>query len=185
MNDGVNNSGTDTDSGTVIAEDAGTAPDVPAVPEDSTSDVGDTNSVSDTVGDFAFPVADTESVAEDTTDNTLDNSEVGMEVSESTTESSSDSSVDYTYELNNIEYWQMQQLEQMQAVQSVSGNSIMVSFDDDSMQALTEIQEKQDMLIDGQETFCGLMGCLVLAVCAEWLIGSAKRAVKNFTGRKE
>ena len=181
MNDGVNNSGTDTDSGTVIAEDAGTAPDVSAVPEDSTSDVGDTNSVSDTVGDSAFPVADTESNSESTEIGSVDGSETSVE----NTESGADSTIDYTYELNNIEYWQMQQLEQMQAVKSVSGNSIMVSFDDDSMQALTEIQEKQDMLIDGQATFCGLMGCLVLVVCAEWLIGSAKRAVKNFTGRKE
>lgn len=185
MNDGTNNSGIDTDNGAGVGEDAGTAYDIPEVSEDNTSDDSVTDSVSDTMGSDSFPVADTENMSEDTASDTLDNSETGMEVPENTAESSSDSSVDYTYELNNIEYWQTQQLAEMQAVQSVSGNSIMVTLDDDSMQVITEVQEKQDAIIDGQATFCGLLGCLVFAVCAEWLIGSAKRSIKHFTGRKE
>ena len=189
MNDGFIDSGTNTDNGTNIDEDAGTTTDFPEVPEDDTSDDTGIDSVSDTMGSDIEPATDTEGVQKDIEGDSLDNTETGLEVQENisagSSESGAASSIDYTYELNNIEYWQMQQLEQMQAVQSVSGNSIMVTFDDDSMQVLTEVQEKQDALIDGQTTFCGLMGCLVLAVCAEWLIGSAKRAVKHFTGRKE
>lgn len=189
MNDGTNNSGTDTDNGTGVGEDVGTTSDIPEVPEDNTSDDTGIDSVSDTMGSNLEPTTDTEGVQEDIESDPVDNTETGLEVQENISAGSSEigaaSSIDYTYELNNIEYWQTQQLAEFQAVQSVSGNSIMITFDEDSMQVLMEVQEKQDALIDGQATFCGLLGCLVFAVCAEWLIGSAKRAIKHFTGRKD
>lgn len=181
MNDGINNSGTDTDYETGVAEDGTVVGDVSTVPEDFNSGTVDTGGVSDAMGSDSNTTTDTESDTGDTESNTVDNTETNVEVQETST----GSTVDYTYELNNIEYWQTQQLAEMQAVQSVSGNSILVTLDEDSMQAITEVQEKQEAIIDGQSTFCGLLGCLVFAVCAEWLIGSAKRSIKHFTGRKE
>lgn len=181
MNDGTNNSGIDTDNGTNITENGAVAENVSTVPEDINSDSNNTGGVSDTMGNSALPVTDTESDTENTESGTVDNTETNVEVQES----SSNSSVDYTYELNNIEYWQTQQLAEMQAVQNVSGNSIMVTLDDASMQTLTEIQARQDTIIESQNMLCNFMGCLVFAVCAEWLIGSAKRTIKHFTGRKE
>lgn len=185
MNDGINNSGTDTDYGTGIAEDTGSECTVSDVPGNNDDNTNNTDIISDAMGSDILPVTDTESNTESATLSEMDNTEAGMEVPESTTESSSDSSVDYTYELNNIEYWQTQQLAEMQAVQSVSGNSIMVTLDEDSMQAITEVQEKQEAIIDGQATLCGLVGCLVFAVCADFLVHSAKRIMKNITGKKE
>lgn len=181
MNDGTNNSGTDTDYGTGIAEDETVVGDVSTVPEDFNSGTNDTGSVSDSMGSDSGTTTDTESNSENTEIATMDNTGTNVEVQET----SSSSSVDYTYELNNIEYWQTQQLAEMQAVQSVSGNSIMVTLDEDSMQAITEVQEKQEVIIDGQTTLCGLVGCLVFAVCADFLVHSAKRIMKNITGKKE
>ena len=189
MNDGTNNSGTDTDNGTGVGEDVGTTSDFPEIPEDNTSDDTGIDSVSDTMGSNIEPTTDTEGVQEDIESDPVDNTETGLEVQENIFAGSSEigaaSSIDYTYELNNIEYWQIQQLEEMQAIQSVSGNSIMVTLDADSMETLVQVQEKQDTAIEHLDTFCGLMACLVFAVCAEFLIHSAKRTVKHFTGRKE
>lgn len=185
MNDGIIDSGTDTDNGTSISENVEVGGDVQAVPEDNDSGSDNTDSVSDTMGDVTESVTDTEDNTEDVESGAVDNTKDSVDVPETTTESGATSYVDYTSDLNHIDSLLYDVRTELQEVQSVSGNSIVVSFDNDSMQALAEIQTKQETIIESQDVFCGLMGCLVFAVCAEWLIGSAKRSIKHFTGRKE
>ncbi len=185
MNDGTNNCGTDTDNGTSIVENVEVGGDVQTVPEDIDSSLDNTDSVSGAVGDVAESITDTEDNTEDIESGAVDNTENNVDIPQTTTESGTVSYIDYTSDLNHIDSLLYDVRTELQEVQSVSGNSIMVSLDDTSMQAITEVKENQDVIIEGQNVFCGLMGCLVLAVCAEWLIGSAKRTIKHFIGRKE
>ena len=181
MNDGTNNSGNDTDSGTVFPEDAGMGGTVSDVPENYDSGSVDTDGVLDSMGNIDDSVTDTETGTENAENNPLDNTQDSVEDAESTTSGR----VDYTSDLNHIDSLLYDVRTELQEVQSVSGNSIVVTLDNESVEAIATVQEKQDVIIEGQASVVVLLECVVFALCADYIIHSVKRLMKNITGKKE
>ena len=97
----------------------------------------------------------------------------------------SSDSVNYIPELEYIDYLLNTQLDEMNAVQSVSGNSINVSFDDTTCQTLQDLARNQLVSIENQEIIINLVSCVLLAVVLDFLIASARRTAKKMHGRKE
>lgn len=185
MNDGFSNSVIDTDSGEVFAENGEIGNDVQPVPESDTSNASVSSDVSDPVGSDILSGSDTESSTEIVESSAVDSSETGMETSHNDAQTSADTSVDYSYKLDNIEYRLMQQLDTMQSTKSVSGNSLVVSLDSASMETLTDMQQNQKDIITGQNALYGLLGCVLFALCADFIVHSVKRVFKNITGKGE
>lgn len=180
MNDEFDYSGADSDSvadvesiGEVESEDTGQADSLP-----NTNDSGDF--VSDAMGSDSLLSSDSESNQENIENGSVSNTETDVENSESVSEMTGD----YMPELEYIDYLLKEQLYTMQAV-TVSGNSISVSLDNGSLQALTEVKENQISIQEEIKTISVLVSCVIFALCAEFLFNSAKRVVKNMTNRKE
>lgn len=180
MNDEFDYSGTDSDSvadvesiGEVESEDTGQ--------NDSLSTDDDSGDfVSDTMGSDSILPSGSESNQENTENGSVSNTEIDVESSEPVSEITGD----YMPELEYIDYLLKEQLTNMQAV-TVSGNSISVSLDNNSLQALTEVNENQISIQEEIKTISVLVSCVIFALCAEFLFNSAKRVVKNMTNRKE
>lgn len=180
MDDEFDYSGTDSDSvadvesiGEVESDDTGQADSLP-----NTNDSSD--SVSNAVGSDSLLFPDSENNQENTENSSVSDTETGMEGSEIFSEMTGD----YMPELEYIDYLLKEQLTNMQAV-TVSGNSISVSLDNGSLQALTEVKENQISIQEEIKTISVLVSCVIFALCAEFLFNSAKRVVKNMTNRKE
>lgn len=181
MNDEFDYSGTDSDSvanvesiGEVESEDTGQN-DSSSTADDDSGDI-----VSDTMGSDSLLPSDSEINQENTENDSVSNTETDVENSDSVSEITED----YMPELEYIDYLLKEQLTNMQAV-TVSGNSISVSLDNDSLQALTEVKENQISIQEEIKTISVLVSCVIFALCAEFLFNSAKRVVKNMTNRKE
>lgn len=181
MNDEFDYSGTDSDSvadvesiGEVESEDTGQN-DSSSTDDDDSGDI-----VSDAMGSDSLLPSDSESNQENTENDSVSNTETDVGSSESVSEITGD----YMPELEYIDYLLKEQLNTMQAV-TVSGNSISVSLDNDSLQALTEVKENQISIQEEIKTISVLVSCVIFALCAEFLFNSAKRVVKNMTNRKE
>lgn len=181
MNDEFDYSGTDSDSvadvesiGEVESEDTGQN-DLSSTDDDDSGDI-----VSDAMGSVSILPSDSESNQENTENDSVSNTETDVESSEAVSEITGD----YMPELEYIDYLLKEQLTNMQAV-TVSGNSISVSLDNDSLQALTEVKENQISIQEEIKTISVLVSCVIFALCAEFLFNSAKRVVKNMTNRKE
>lgn len=185
MNDGIDNLIDDTSGSTDIPEDAGNEGNVgnDTEPEQSANNSGDT--VSDTMGSDNNGVSDSETVQEDTESDAVDSEENGVEISGgSETYYAETGTVDYTPELEYIDYLLNQQLTEMNAVQTVSGNSVLVSFDDTSTQLLVDIKAGQETIIDGQTALFGLVSCVLMVICIDYFTASARRVVKKMFNRK-
>lgn len=194
MNDRYNNGSVDSDSGTDIADIAENGTEM-GNDTPTESGTGDTDStLSDTMGSTDQSIADTEA----STDGTENTSDIGAENStESSMENPSDSSetspdtvtvteqIDYTPEIEYIDYLLNEQLNEMKSVKTVSGNSIVVTFDDTGSQLLADIKTNQQTIIDGQAVAANLISCLLLAVMIEFMSNSAKRVSKKLFNRKE
>lgn len=183
MNDGFNYSITDSVSESGLGTDA-----EPSEETDSTAESDDNsyNPLPDSLGNDSLLSSDTEDIEEDSTENKTDNGETVMEDTEASLPSDSTlGASDYLPELEYIDYLLNVQLDEIQSVKSVSGNSINVTIDGNGMEALTGIQERQDRLLEGQEILINLVGCLFLAIVMEFLFNSAKRVMKKMSFRKE
>lgn len=172
----------DTDSGADIGENGEVQNDVSDVPENIDSGTSDINSVSDTLGSDYVDNTTPEDIQEDIESNEVDNTSDSMEYETSYSESGA---VDYIPELEYIDYLLNEQLNEMKSVQTVSGNSVLVTFDDSSMQMLTEIRDNQVTQIENQNVMINLIGCLLFSVVAEYLILSSKRVMKKMVNRRE
>lgn len=180
MNDRFIYCSTDTVSGNSIGENDGSGTAVPELPENNDSNNNSADSVSDSMGSDIKPIADTESNSGDTEADTLSDSETGMEDAiyyQSET-------VDYTSEIEYIDYLLNEQLQEIKSVQTVSGNSINVTLDNDAIQMLTEIHIKQDKIIESYDTVGNTVSCLLLVVCLGYFTASARRVVKRMFNRK-
>ena len=156
------------------------------LPEYNESDVDNGVSVSDAMGSDYNDDANTENNEKNIEGNTVGYTESSMETEEGFFEDYQENEmIDYTPELEYIDYLLSMQIQNQLSVQSVSGNSIMVSLDDSSMQAITEIRQNQIITHEKCETMINLVGCLLLAVVLEYLIMSSKRIVKKMTNRKD
>ena len=156
------------------------------LPEYNESDVDNGVSVSDAMGSDTDIVADTESGAQSITDIPLDNTENSMESENGYFEDYTQSNdLEYLPELEYIDYLLAEQIQNQIMVQSVSGNSIMVTIDDTGMQMLTEIRDNQYITHEKCDTMINLLGCLLLAVIIEYLVMSSKRIVKKMMNRKD
>lgn len=180
MNDEFDYSGTDSDSvadvgsiGEVESEDIGQN-------DSSSTDDDSGDFVSDALGSDSLLSSDSESNQENIENGSVSNTETDVESSEPVSEITGD----YMPELEYIDYLLKEQLNTMQAV-TVSGNSISVSLDNGSLQALTEVKENQISIQEEIKTISVLVSCVIFALCAEFLFNSAKRVVKNMTNRKE
>ena len=176
----------DTDSGNGIGENGEYENNDAELPEDNVSSNDSSVNVSDTVGGDSDIITDTESDSGYIEDSTVDNTESGMETKEEFSADYTESDrVDYTPELEYIDYLLSMQIQNQLAVQSEAGNSVVVSFDDVGMQILTEIRDNQIVTHEKCDMMNNLVGCLLLAVVAEYLIMSSKRVMKRMINRKE
>lgn len=185
MNDGIDNIIDDTSGTTDISEDAGNEGNLgnDTEPEQSVNNSGDT--VSDSMGSDNNGASDSETIQEDIESDAVDSEESGMETSGgSETYYTESSAVDYTPELEYIDYLLNQQLTEMNAVQTVSGNSVLVSFDDASTQLLVDIKTGQEVVIEGQTALFGLVSCVLMVICIDYFTASARRVVKKMFNRK-
>lgn len=180
MNDEFDYSGADSDSvadvesiGEVESEDTGQN-------DSSSTDDDSGDLVSDALGSDSLLSSDSESNQENIENGSVSNTETDVEGTESVSEMTGD----YMPELEYIDYLLKEQLNTMQAV-TVSGNSISVSLDNNSLQVLTEVSENQISIQEEIKTISVLVSCVIFALCAEFLFNSAKRVVKNMTNRKE
>lgn len=103
-------------------------------------------------------------------------------INENTTSETTDLSGIYT-ELEYIDYLILEQTSLMR--DTVSGNSINVNLDNYTKEAFVTVTEQQNKLIESQNIIISLVGCVLLAICIQFLFASAKRSVKWFSGRKE
>ena len=121
----------------------------------------------------------------------LPNEETNLEIetdievdSETLTEVTNETDLSGVYsELEYIDYLLIEQNEILQS--TVSGNSVSVKIDDSVLEDLTAVSDNQQFIINNQSFLIGLVGCVLMAVCIEWLFASAKRSIKWLTGRKE
>lgn len=160
--------------------------------ETESESISDTdNTLSDTVGNDTLLSSDTENNAEDITENQTDFTETALENqtenSETGSEISSDSSqdIDYLSEIEYIDFLLNTQIDEMQSVKSVSGNSINVTIDSSGTEILQNISDNQVIMIDNQNVIINLLSCILLAIVMEYLINSAKRVMKKMSFRKE
>lgn len=185
MNDGIYDGTYASDSAENVGDTGET--------EDNISEISDTESisdsynssdtVSDTLGDDTLLSSDSESSSEDIANNQVIDSSDSVQSSVPSSESTLEVSTDYLPELEYIDYLLNEQLNTMKS--TVSGNSINVSFDSGSMQAITEIRDNQIVMQEDIKTVSVLISCVIFALCAEFLFNSAKRVVKNITNRKD
>lgn len=191
MNDGLASISTDTDNGADFGLDAEVAgnssTDSGTEPDFDTS--GD--SVSDALGDSSLLSSDTTDSAEtpapsENTDseNSTENTE-SVETEEMTDSQPSSFDGEYLPELEYIDSLLNTQIEEMNAVQTVSGNSIHVTFDDTINQTLQEMNTSQLAALENQSVIINLLSCVLLAVVIDFLIASARRTAKKMHGRKE
>lgn len=156
------------------------------LPEHNESDVGNGVAVSDAMGSDNSADANTENNEKNIEGDTVDNTESGLEAEEEFfADYQENEAIDYTPELEYIDYLLSMQIQNQISVQSENGKSIVVSLDDSSMQALTEIKQNQIITHEKCELMINLVGCLLLAVVLEYLIMSSKRVVKKMTNRKD
>lgn len=186
MNDRYNYIRFDTDSGTDVGENGTDENDGGELStKDNDTDSGG-DSVSDAVGSDSDSDTDTESDAENIESDAVADTESGVESSENDASDYAQSGeVDYLSELEYIDYLLNTQIENQEAVLSVSGNSVNVSLDDESMQLLTEIRDGQLVMHGKCDVLINLMSCLLLAVVVEYLIMSSKRVMKKMVNRKD
>lgn len=191
MNDGLASISTDTDNGADFGLDA-------EVAGNSSTDSGtesdfDTSgdSVSDALGDSSLLPSDTTDSAETPTpsentdsENSTENTE-SVETEEMTDSQPSSFDGEYLPELEYIDFLLNTQIEEMNAVQTVSGNSIHVTFDDTINQTLQEMNTSQLAALENQSAIINLLSCVLLAVVIDFLIASARRTAKKMHGRKE
>lgn len=176
----------DTDSGNGIGENGEYENNDAELPEDNVSSNDSSVNVSDSVGSDSDIITDTESDSGNIENSAVDNTESGMETKEEFSADYTESDrVDYTPELEYIDYLLSTQIQNQLAVQSVSGNSVVVTFDDAGTQMLTEIRDNQIVTHEKCDMMINLVGCLLLAVVAEYLIMSSKRVMKRMVNRKE
>lgn len=154
---------------------------------ESPTDIDNTgDTVSDAVGDNSVTDSVTENSAEASSPSSPDNTSDGMEIEGVFfTDYSQSETVNYTPELEYIDYLLSTQIQNQLAVQSVSGNSIVMSIDENGSQLLCEIKENQIVTQEKCDLMINLTGCLLFAVLAEYLIMSSKRIVKKMINRKE
>ena len=177
MNDKLNYSGTTPDSGEITVESGSVTESTE--PTDNSTDV-DTG-VSDTLGsDDLLPTAP-EDIKEVLTGSETENT---VDIPQTVSDTSTDLSGIYS-ELEYIDYLLIEQTDLLQNTLTVSGNSVSVSIDNTGMQALTSVADNQLVLIENQNVLIGLIGCVLMAVCIDFLFASAKRSIKWLTGRKE
>ena len=186
MNDRFNYINPASVSGTDSGENGEYENNVSDVPEIDENSTGMVDTVSDAMGSDTDIVADTESGAQSITDIPLDNTENSMESENGYFEDYTQSNdLEYLPELEYIDYLLAEQIQNQIMVQSVSGNSIMVTIDDTGMQMLTEIRDNQYITHEKCDTMINLLGCLLLAVIIEYLVMSSKRIVKKMMNRKD
>ncbi len=180
MNDRFIYCSTDTVSGNSIGENDGSGTSVPELPEDNDSGNNSTDSVSDTVGSDIESASDTESDSGDTEVDAVSDSETSME---NATYYQSEA-VDYTSEIEYIDYLLNEQLQEMKSVQTVSGNSINVTLDNDTMQMLTEIKQNQIEIGGKCDGIMSIAYCILFVGILSYLLGSSRRVVKKMFNRK-
>lgn len=187
MNDGFTDLSLDTDNATDLGTDADSSK-----PSDTDSDIGQDSSASDS--SVSDSLGDSDSVSSDTEDTETDSDISETEDTESAVDGSAVSppkeiadseTADYLSELEYIDFLLNSQLDEMNAVQSVSGNSVNISFDDTTNQTLQNIRQGQLESIDNQSMIINLLSCVLLAVVLDFLIASARRSAKKMHGRKE
>ncbi len=185
MNDGINDINDDTLGGTDIPEDAGDSGETGSDTQSNESIDNSGDAVFDSMGSDNNGVSDSEAVQEIIENDSLDSEESGVETSGgSETYYTETGAVDYTPELEYIDYLLNQQLTELNAVQTVSGNSVLVSFDDTSAQLLVDIQTGQETIIEGQTALFGLVSCVLMVICIDYFTASARRVVKKMFNRK-
>lgn len=185
MNDGIDNISDDTVGGTDITENAGDSGETGSDTQSNESIDNSSDTVSDSMGSDDNGVSNTETIQEDIESDAVDNSESDVEASGgSETFYTESGTVDYTPELEYIDYLLNQQLTEMNAVQTVSGNSVLVSFDDASAQLLVDIKTGQETIVTGQTALFGLVSCVLMAICIDYFTASARRVVKKMFNRK-
>lgn len=177
-----------TDSGENIGSNESSGTEITEIPDTESEEIFDTvsDTVFDPVGSDSDSATDTEVVPEDITSNEVDNTDSGTENGvDNQTSYEESSSVDYVSEFEYIDYLLNTQIDEMNAVQSVSGNSVVISIDETGMQTLAEIKQNQQIQIENQGVLINLCTCLLLVVVIDFLFASAKRIMKKMSFRKE
>lgn len=187
MNDGFNDSNSVSDSESDIGNDTESSEGSANGNVSETSYGSDTAvSVPDAVEYDFLLSSDSETDSETFADMEEADSEVDLEYDKYSQQIETLTySPDYLPELEYIDYILHSQLDEMRSVKTVSGNSIYVSLDDSGTELLTDIHEKQNALIVGQNAIFSLLSCILLVLTMEYLINSAKRIMKKMSFRKE
>lgn len=187
MNDGLTDLFSDTDSGADLGEAPGFSETDNTASDTQQDFPASDSSVSDTVGSSDLLPSDTEDTETDFDVSETEDTEASSDgssdfLSEDITNSES---MDYLSELEYIDFLLNTQIDEMNAVQTVSGNSVRISFDDTTNQTLQDMRQSQLDLLDNQNAIINLLSCVLLCVVLDFLIASARRTAKKMHGRKE